>query len=299
MEDAARVPLRGMRIVTLAVNAPGPVAATRLRELGAAVTKVEPPAGDPLAGLSPSWYARLAAGQTVMRLDLKDGPDRARLDELLSGADLLLTSNRPAALGRLGLSWAALHARFPRLCHVAIVGHPPPREDEPGHDLTYLAEHGMLSPPQMPRTLLADLAGAEKAVSAALGLLLARERGRGAGYAEVALSEAAAHLAEPLRHGLTREGGPLGGGMPGYGLYRASDGWIAVAALEPRFLRGLLEELEIEEVDRETLGKKFARHTAGYWERWAAERDLPVVALRDVAKRHGVPEKEERTCSGV
>lgn len=35
------------RIVVLAVNVPGPAAAARLRELGAAVTKVEPPEGDP------------------------------------------------------------------------------------------------------------------------------------------------------------------------------------------------------------------------------------------------------------
>lgn len=274
-------PLAGMRVVTLAVNVPGPAAAARLAELGAAVTKVEPAGGDPLARFAPAWYESLASGQEVRRLDLKESPGYAELDALLAGADLLLTSSRPASLARLGLSWEELHARHPRLSQVAIVGHPAPGQDEPGHDLTYLAGWGLLSPPEMPRTLLADLAGAERAASAALGMLLGRERGLGPGYAEVALSEAAAAFAAPLVHGLTSPGGILGGGLPGYGLYRASDGWLAVAALEEHFLRRLLSELGLETTDREALEAAFRKRPAAEWEQWAAERDLPMAALRD------------------
>jgi crotonobetainyl-CoA:carnitine CoA-transferase CaiB-like acyl-CoA transferase len=270
-----------MRVVTLAVNVPGPAAAARLRDFGAAVTKVEPERGDPLLHVSPAWYEALASGQEVRRLDLKDPGGREELDTLLEGADLLLTSSRPASLERLGLSRGELHAAYPGLSQVAIVGNPSPRADEPGHDLTYLAGWGMLSPPDLPRTLLADLAGAERAVSAALGLLLARERSLGPGYAEVALSEAAEAFAAPLVHGLTSPGGVLGGGLPGYGLYRASDGWIAVAALEDHFLRRLLSELGLEEADRTALEAIFLEHPAAWWERWAAERDLPVAAVRE------------------
>ncbi len=46
-------PLRGMRVLTLAVNVPGPAAAPRLQELGATVMKLEPPGGDPLAQAKP------------------------------------------------------------------------------------------------------------------------------------------------------------------------------------------------------------------------------------------------------
>ncbi len=224
-------PLQGVRVLTLAVNLPAPVAASRLCAMGASVVKVEPPGGDPLALMCPGYYEDLSAGQEVVRLDLKDQRDRASLDDRLEGMDLLLTASRPAALGRLGLSWPELHAGFPRLCQVAIVGHPPPDEDAPGHDLTYQARFGTLSPPGMPPVLAADLAGAERAVSAALSLLFARERGQGAGYEQVALSEAARSFAEPLRQGLTTPGGVLGGGFPGYGLYRAREGHVALAAL--------------------------------------------------------------------
>lgn len=280
MARTGHAPLAGMSVVTLAVNVPGPAAAARLAESGAAVTKVEPAGGDPLARFAPAWYESLAAGQEVRRLDLKSAPDREELDSLLARADLLLTSSRPASLERLGLPWEALRAAYPRLCQVAIVGHPAPRENEPGHDLTYLAGWGLLSPPEMPRTLLADLAGAERAAGAALGLLLGRERGFGAGYAEVALSEAAEAFAAPLHHGLTSPGGVLGGGLPGYGLYRASDGWIAVAALEEHFLGRLLSELGMERADRKALAAAFAERPVSEWERWAVERGLPVVAVR-------------------
>jgi crotonobetainyl-CoA:carnitine CoA-transferase CaiB-like acyl-CoA transferase len=58
-------PLDGVDVVSLAVNLPGPLAAARLREFGATVTKVEPPAGDPLAAGAPQWYSKLTSGQRV------------------------------------------------------------------------------------------------------------------------------------------------------------------------------------------------------------------------------------------
>jgi len=271
--------LEGFRLVTLAQNVPGPAAAARLQSCGASVVKVEPPNGDPLAFANPAWYGSLSAGQEVVRLDLKSDAGRDRLDEHLAEADVLLTSNRLAALTRLGLGPEELNARYPRLCYVAITGYPAPREDTPGHDLTYLADLGLLSPPEMPRTLLADLAGAERAVSATLALLLDRERGMGAGYAEVALSEAATFFAEPLRYGITEPGAHLGGGFPGYGLYKARDGWIAVAALEAHFWKSFLAELGLEEVTREDLEEVFLQRTTEEWERWATERELPLKAV--------------------
>jgi alpha-methylacyl-CoA racemase len=273
-------PLDAVRAVSLAVNVPGPTTAARLAALGATVIKVEPPAGDPLAAAHPAWYDELRAGQQVVTLDLKQTADRVRLDELLGPADLLLTSSRPAALARLGLAWAELHARFHRLCQVAIVGHPAPDQDRPGHDLTYAAAHGLVVPPDLPRTLVADLGGAELAATAAVALLLARERGGEAGYAEIALADAASAFAAPVRHGATAPGGSLGGGSPSYGLYRTAEGWLAVACLEPHFQRRLAEQFGFDDLTHEALGNAFRARTAEEWEAWARERDLPLGAVR-------------------
>ncbi|MGC2697337.1 MAG: CoA transferase [Candidatus Angelobacter sp.] len=271
--------LQGIKIVSLALNAPGPVAAARLTQFGAEVTKVEPPTGDATRKAAPEWYASLCKGQTVLRLDLKDLAGRAQLDDLLLKADLLLASFRPSALQRLGLDWESVHARHPRLCFVGIIGQLPPHEERSGHDLTYQADFGLLHPPQMPPTLFVDLAGAERAVSMALALLNRAARTGEAGCAWVSLYECARDLAGPINAGLTVPGGLLGGGYPLYGFYQTSDGWIAVAALEPHFAERLLSELNLKTAQRSELEGIFLRRSAAAWESWAAERDLPLVAV--------------------
>jgi alpha-methylacyl-CoA racemase len=279
----ALAPLIDLRIVTLAINLPGPVAAARLRDLGASVVKIEPPDGDPLARGCPQWYESLHENVSIVRLDLKEAASRARLDDFLGNCDLLLSSSRPAALDRLGLGWEPLHSRFPRLCQVAIIGHGYPDENKPGHDLTYQASLGLVDPPRLPRALLADLGGAEEAVTSAISLLLARERGHGAHIAYVSLAQAAARHAAPLRYGLTSSVGLLGGGWPGYNLYQAAEGWIAVAALEPHFAERLVRELGIASLSHEHLSQVFREATADEWEKWASARDLPLQAVRNQA----------------
>jgi crotonobetainyl-CoA:carnitine CoA-transferase CaiB-like acyl-CoA transferase len=271
--------LQGTRIVSLALNAPGPVAAARLTKLGAEVTKVEPPGGDALSHAAPQWYEHLCRGQRVLRLDLKDPAGQERLNALLAKADLLLASFRPSALKRLGLDWESLHARHPRLCFVGIIGHAAPEEERSGHDLTYQADFGLLRPPQMPASLFVDLAGAERAVSMSLALLNRVGRTGEPGCVWVPLHDCARDLAAPLKAGLTTHGGLLGGGYPLYGFFRASDGWVAIAALEPHFAERLLAELKLKEVDRDQLEKIFLERSAAAWEHWAAERALPLVAV--------------------
>src|SRR5437867_1286647 len=169
-------PLAGIQLLTMALRVPGPVAAQRLRLLGARIVKIEPPAGDHLATQAPEWYRGLHESQEIVHLDLRNDADIAKLHGLLEESDLLLTSQRARVLERLGLAWPALHMRHPRICAVEITGHPAPRQNVPGHDITYLAEANLLDPPRMPRTLLAVLAGAERAVQAALPLIVERQR---------------------------------------------------------------------------------------------------------------------------
>ena len=283
MDDEIKL-LQGIKVVTLAVNVPGPVAAARLHQLGAEVLKVEPPAGDPLARMSQAWYQALAKGQKVISLDLKDETDRAELERRLSESDLLLTSIRPAALARLSLGQAEVSGRHPRLCQVAIVGYSAPNDNIAGHDLTYQAAAGLIAPPQLPKTLLADLATAERAVSTALALLLARERGAAGGFAQVALSEAMEVFSQPLRHRVTTTGDVLGGGLPEYNLYQTRQGWVALAALERHFWQRFKQELVLSQSDVEvsSLTSIFMTKTAAEWETWAIEMDLPLVAVRDM-----------------
>jgi crotonobetainyl-CoA:carnitine CoA-transferase CaiB-like acyl-CoA transferase len=87
-----------------------------------------------------------------------------------------------------------------------------------------------------------------------------------------------------LREGLTRPGSLLGGGSAGYNLYLAADGWIAVAVLEPRFAERLAALLEIDRLETSKLRAIFGQHDVAYWESWARDNDLPIVAVRDPHK---------------
>lgn len=279
---SAPQPLAGVRVVSIAVNLPGPAAASRLTALGAEVTKIEPPSGDPLRQFAKAYYDELVDAQSVEVLDLKEDSGRSRLHDLLADADLLITSHRTVALERLGLGWDALHGRHPRLSHVAIVGHPAPGDNLPGHDLTYQAVNGMLPTgpggPAMPTVLAADLTGAERAVSEGLAALVQRAATGAGSYREVALSTAAEAMAAPLRHGLTAPGGLLGGALPAYRIYPTAEGHVAVAAIEPHFSSRLFGLLGVSGT-REELETAFASRTAAEWQAWAEEHDLPIAEV--------------------
>ena len=248
-------PLKTLRIVTLAQNLPGPVCVRRLADWGASVVKVEPPDGDPLRAYARDYYRVLHEGIGVHTIDLKSDSGLRELSTLLDDANLLVTAQRPAALQRLGLDFANIRRLWPHISQLAIFGHAPPHEDVPGHDLTFLAEAGLLLPPTLPPTLMADLLGAERAVSAAL-LLIREAESSGVGeFSQVALADAAAVLAGPFKYGLTSPGGLLAGSHPGYQIYRTANGWLALAALEPRFLQRLIAVLGIAEPARDAIAR--------------------------------------------
>ena len=270
------LPLHGVRVVTIAVNVPGPLVASHLRAHGAHVIKVEPPAGDPLETFSPGLYGELREGVVVERLDLKSDAGRAAMQAHLNEADLFLASQRPTALARLGLDGDTLLAPgspHQRLRWLNIVGELS-RPEVAGHDLTYLAQASLLGR-EMPRTLVADVLGAERAFATAL-LLLRQPPGA---RASVGLFDSLAPLAAILTHRLTGAHGVLSGQLPAYGIYDARDGRIAVAALEPHFRRQLYEALDLP--DGAPLAAAFVTRTPAEWEAWALERDLPLVGIRD------------------
>jgi crotonobetainyl-CoA:carnitine CoA-transferase CaiB-like acyl-CoA transferase len=251
MTFAAQKPaqtLKGTRILSLSLNLPGPAALLRLRQMGATCTKFEPPAaacastnvtGDPMSAYSRHAYDALHPGIRVRAVDLKTPEGQKNLQRQLAKTDVLLTSFRPSALTKLGLAWKDLHAQHPQLSLVAIVGAPGARAEEPGHDLTYMAENDLVTGLNLPATLYADMAGALMATEAVLqAVLLQRQKGTGR-YFEVALSEAAAHLALPRTWGLTLPGTMIGGGHAGYRVYPCQDGRVALAALEPHFAKAL------------------------------------------------------------
>ena len=241
-------PLRGVRVLSLSLNLPGPAALMRCRQMGATCVKLEPPppagavpgtSGDPMGLYNRPAYDELHQGVRVAVADLKTEKGQKALHRELVKADVLLTSFRPSALRKLGLEWKALHTLYPSLSQVAIVGAPGARAEEPGHDLTYLAENDLVGGLEMPPTLYADMGGSLMASEAVLKAMLQQLKSGKGSYLEVALSQAAGYLALPRSWGLTKPGAAVGGGHAGYRVYSCRDGRVAVAALEPHFAKSL------------------------------------------------------------
>ena len=161
------------------------------------------------------------------------------------------------------------------------MGDPAPRQELPGHDLTYQVAGGVARPaapaPDVPRRPGRRRARRLDRPRPAAGA----RRGQGARYAEVSLAEAADDFAAPWRHGLTtcrRRPGGLPRLRP---LPCARTGWVALAALEAHFWDGLVRELGLTAPDRGQLQQAFLTRTAEEWEAWAEERGLPLVRVRE------------------
>jgi crotonobetainyl-CoA:carnitine CoA-transferase CaiB-like acyl-CoA transferase len=256
--------------------------------MGARCTKLEGPAGDPMGHYLPAAYAQMHEGVKVAKADLKTEAGQKKLHALLARTDVLLTSFRPSALNKLGLGWKALHKAYPQLNLVAIVGAPGARAEEPGHDLTYMADNGLVTGLDLPPSLFADMGGALMASEATLQAVLLRQaKGKGVQF-EVALSEAARWLALPRHWGLTLPQGSVGGAHAGYRVYPCKDGRVAVAALEPHFAAALCEAAQVPVKDMRALllpathsaiAAFLAGQTRKQLDKLAVARDIPLHTL--------------------
>ena len=291
-------PLKGIRILSLALNLPGPAALMRCREMGASCTKLEPPAGqdappgasgDPMSQYNPAAYAALHQGVRVHAANLKTDAGQKALHRTLAKTDVLLTSFRPSALTKLGLSWPALRRQYPALSQVAIVGAPGVRAEEAGHDLTYLAENDLITGLDLPATLYADMGGSLMASEAVLKAVMHRAaKGKGV-YLEVALSNAASYLGLPRAWGLTQPGAAVGGGHAGYRIYPCKDGRVAVAALEPHFAARLCAAAAVEVSSTQAMFAAETHQAIAAWLMGKTRKQLDKLSVAQDIPLHTLP----------
>ncbi|AOB33630.1 carnitine dehydratase [Bordetella sp. H567] len=147
-------PLSGITVVEICNVAAGPFCGMLLADMGADVVKIEhPEGGDTLRSWPPisqgysENFASLNRNKRSVTLNLKDPADVELARDLIAGADVLLENNRPGVMERLGLGYAALRERNPRLlyCSISAYGQSGPRAQEGGFDLTIQAMSGIMS----------------------------------------------------------------------------------------------------------------------------------------------------------
>jgi crotonobetainyl-CoA:carnitine CoA-transferase CaiB-like acyl-CoA transferase len=201
--------LDGIRVLDLA-GEPGHFAGKLLGDLGADVVKVEPPGGDPVRRRGPFWghaddrerslvWLAYNTSKRGVTLDVTKPRGRDLFLDLAARADVVLETSAPGTLERVGLGWAALHARNARLvlCSLTPWGQTGPYATWRGSDLTAVAMSANLhctgDPDRAPVRCSMPVAYYHASIEAALGItfaLWAREQSGRGQHVDVAMQAA-------------------------------------------------------------------------------------------------------------
>ncbi|WP_070888213.1 CaiB/BaiF CoA transferase family protein [Pseudomonas argentinensis] len=186
-------PLDGITVVSLEHAIAAPFCTRQLADMGARVIKVERPGSGDFArgydervnGLA-SHFVWTNRSKESLTLDLKQDDAAKVLDSLLAKADVLVQNLAPGAAVRMGLSFEALHERFPKLivCDISGYGEGGSYEKKKAYDLLIQSEGGFLSvtggagEDQLAKAgcSIADIAAGMYAYSNILSALLLRGR---------------------------------------------------------------------------------------------------------------------------
>ncbi|WP_292289301.1 CoA transferase [Marivita sp.] len=259
------LPLDGVRVIDLTRILSGPFCSMILGDLGADVIKVESPGrGDPVRaqghvqdGLS--WYfASFNRNKRSVALDLRTPEGLAVLERLLAQADILTENYRPGVLDEMGLTEARLADINPDLIVVSVNGYGTtgPYADRPAFDFIAQAMSGYMATNGTPDTgplrtapPLTDLIAGLYAALGAVAALRGREAGGPAQRVEASMMMSILSMMAYLSSGALATGrDPVKTGndhpiVAPYGLFRASDGDIAVAPSTDVFVGRFLKEI--------------------------------------------------------
>jgi crotonobetainyl-CoA:carnitine CoA-transferase CaiB-like acyl-CoA transferase len=294
--------LDGIGVLDLSRLLPGAYCTQLLQAQGAQVTKVEPPAGDPIRALpgGEAYFESLHHGQRLLTLDLRSEEGRDALRRLVADADVLVEGFRPGVMERMDLGYGALAAVNPTLVYCAITGYGSggPMAGRAGHDLNYLARSGALSLmplcdgiPAIPGLQVADLAGGLEAAFSIAAALFARTRTGNGSRVEISMADLMRSWTALPR--VARRAGlpglPLTGELPCYHVYAVADGFLTVAALEVDFWaafcraieRGDLKDRQFDPAAIEAVQATLRPATRAEWMARFGDRDVCVEpALR-------------------
>ncbi len=256
-----------MRVLEYAQYVAGPLCGVVLRDLGAEVLKIEPPAGDAYRYVMPvssglgRFFIPLNRGKRSVVIDLKTDEGREHSASLLGTADIVIHNYPEPRAVAFGLDWQTVTAAHPALVVGVISSFGPagPLAGTPAYDLVAQARSGLLTahagpgdtvPVRAGGIPMADLtAGYLLASSVLASLVAARDTGAGA---LVDVSLLAAALAVQVQDLVWLEGegsedarvatsadlaaraDEIAGDTamnPYYRCYSASDGFVAIACL--------------------------------------------------------------------
>jgi len=260
-------PLEGFKIIEIAGIGPGQFAGMLLADMGASVVRIERPVKDETVFAADARFNLMNRSRPLIGVDLKTQQGVQLVLDLCEDADAIFEGFRPGVMERLGLGPDACMARNPKLVYGRMTGwgQQGPLADTIGHDANFIALSGVYAAigekggsPVYPLNLVGDMGGggAFLVIGMLSAMLEATKSGKGQVVDSAMVDGAASQMSSIW--GFRAAGqwkdelgsNILDGGAPFYTAYRTSDNrHIAVAPIENRFYRNLLNALGLDEID--------------------------------------------------
>lgn len=311
--------LEGVRVLDLSRFLPGPWIGLTMADHGAEVIKIESHEGEPTRRLGPpiegfpAYFRNTQRGKKSLTLNLKTEEGREIFLRLAEEVDVIIESFRPGVIGRLGLGYAAVKARAPRIvyCSLSAFGQTGPLAQRPSHDAGAQALTGVLSlgqlegqRPSLPSLPVADVALGSAALIGILMALFRREKTGKGDFLDMAMVDTlmswtphilSSVIAEKRAPTLANE--RLHGGAAFYNIYRtADDKYIVLSGAEMNFVENLLNALgrpdlipvcrlpwgPAQDPVKRFLEETFATKTRDDWDRWLADKGVCYAPLLDL-----------------
>ena len=177
--------LEGIRVIEVSQGVPGPLCSMILGDLGAAVTKIEPPGGDWLREIGPfthdesALFIRLNRNKKGMCVNLREKAGQEIVRRLVRGADVFIEGSTTGAIERLGLGYDTLSRENRGLIYCSISGYGSrgPLADTPATELDLQAFVGKFrhlgTPDEPPLRVGFDIIASNAAWAACQGILAA------------------------------------------------------------------------------------------------------------------------------
>ncbi|UYG04122.1 CoA transferase [Halomonas sp. LR3S48] len=322
--------LEGIRVIDLTRVISGPFCTQILGDHGAEVIKVEPPErgdvvrsqGNIVNGFS--WYfAQFNRNKRSLTLDLRSEEGKALLARLLEGADVLVENFRPGVMAKMGLDDETLRERYPRLVVGRIngFGSTGPYRDRPAYDFIAQAMSGFMGvngpadgEPMRAAPPISDMVASQNLAFGICAALVRRERSGRGDIVETALTNgligmmgylAAEFFATGRVPARTGNDHPM---LYPYGLFRASDGEVAIAPSNDIMVERLLRALDMlhlldderfadntcrmrnREALREILTRVTERHSVDEWIAHLNRAGVPCGRVHDLRETFEDPQ---------
>jgi crotonobetainyl-CoA:carnitine CoA-transferase CaiB-like acyl-CoA transferase len=267
MSGVERGALSGLRVIDATQMLAGPLAGSRLGDLGADVIKLEPPGSgefnrthgisDTRVSGEMTTFLAVNRNKRSLAVDLKRAESSDVIEPLIRSADVFIQNFRHGTAARLGVGWQRLLELNPRLIYCSISGYGAdgPHRDRPGQDLVLQGYSGSMfsvgsasDGPQPGALWAADVMTGYQAV---IGILAAVESRHASGVGQhvevdmlsvvldAQLQEMVTYLNTGFLPGRTAEKAAHTAMPAPYGAYQTKDGWMTLA-MSPLNLLGEL-----------------------------------------------------------